>query len=229
MTVKTYKKAISSSIILIYIFTTILISLGDRAFASSQQSNRHSASSQQSNRRSDVRATARLSSGHKDARVGDNRYYEHKGFSNQRSPSRYHGIHYPVRTRIWSLPIGAEVLLIGGLTYYMFDDIYYRSIDGGYMVVEPPDETVVVNETTTVVPSEENVGEQVTVTTPLLNIRSGPGMNFPVIYQAHEGDMLTVHGYAPEWLYITTSANESGWVMIKFTSVISTPTSGSSG
>jgi len=229
---KKYKKAISSSIILIFIFTTILISLGDRAFAGSRQSNSYSTSSHQSNsystgshqsmryssgshqstRHSDARVMNRTSPGYREARGGGQRYYYHHGGFNMR---------------------GATALFIGGITYYLLNDLYYRELYGDYWVVGPPppplEETVVVNEAIPVTPSEENVGEQVTVTAPLLNIRSGPGMDFPVVTQAHEGDIFTVEGYASGWLYVKTSTNEFGWVMTEYTSSISPSTSGATG
>lgn len=92
------------------------------------------------------------------------------------------------------------------------------------MVVERPAQRV-VKAINPVVPSEEKIGETVSVTVPLLNVRSGPGSNFPVIYQVEEGKSLTVHGYAPDWLYVKSTGNEFGWVMLKYTSM-STPASG---
>jgi len=59
------------------------------------------------------------------------------------------------------------------------------------------------------------------VTGPLLNVRSGPEKIFPVIFQVHEGEPLVVYGYAPDWLYVKYQDNAFGWVMLKYTSFLS--------
>ena len=167
----------------------------------------------------------RLPSGYRDVWVGRNRYFHHDGVFYRRGPSGFIVVEPPFGALVFSLPLGAAALLIGGITYYLCEGIYYRSVPGGFEVVEPPDKPV-VKEVSPVVPSKESVGETVTVTVPLLNVRSGPGSNFPVIFQAHEGELLIVHGYAPDWLYVTSKDNEFGWVMLRYTSSLSPPASG---
>jgi uncharacterized protein YgiM (DUF1202 family) len=71
--------------------------------------------------------------------------------------------------------------------------------------------------------SEELVINRVSITTGLLNVRSGPGLETPVIDQVRLGEILDVIGASPGWLYIRTSSGEHGWVMTKFTSIRTTP------
>lgn len=61
---------------------------------------------------------------------------------------------------------------------------------------------------------------------PFENIRSGPGIDFPVIHQLRDGDRLTVYGYAPKWLYVKLPSGEFGWVMLQYTLPVSPPASG---
>jgi uncharacterized protein YraI len=75
----------------------------------------------------------------------------------------------------------------------------------------------VVKETSAVVPLRQTAGESVAVTATRLNVRSGPGLNFPLVLQIRRHDALVVHGYAPDWLYVKMPNGSFGWVMIKFT------------
>ncbi|MBI5667346.1 MAG: SH3 domain-containing protein [Chloroflexi bacterium] len=64
-------------------------------------------------------------------------------------------------------------------------------------------------------PAAEDNGEDVTVTAyGVVNVRSGPGMNFPITAQLDAGDTLTVlgrSGTSNDWLYVSESDIE-GWV-----------------
>lgn len=166
----------------------------------------------------------RLPPGHKEVWVGKDKYFRHNNVFYRRGPSGFMVVDPPIGALILSLPLGASALLIGGITYYVCEGIYYRHAPGGYVVVERPVQRV-VKEIHPVVPSEEKIGGTVSVSVSLLNVRSGPGSNFPVIFQVEEGEPLTVHGYAPDWLYVKSTGNEFGWVMLKYTSM-STPASG---
>jgi hypothetical protein len=37
-----------------------------------------------------------------------------------------------------ALPIGFAALVLGGITYYTYEGVYYQPAPGGYMVVDPP-------------------------------------------------------------------------------------------
>lgn len=108
-----------------------------------------------------------------------------------------------------SLPFGFMTVMLGGMTYYCHNNIYYQRVPAGYVVVEPPP---------TVVVRAQPLRETVVVTTWMLNVRSGPGMNFSVIHQAANGEQLPVHGRSPGWIYVQTASGEFGWVMTQFTS-----------
>ncbi len=48
-----------------------------------------------------------------------------------------------------------------------------------------------------------------------LNIRAGAGVEYPVIGQLHEGDVLTI--LTPgAWLEVETSQHQTGWINSKF-------------
>ena len=132
----------------------------------------------------------------------------------------------PIGAVVLSIPVGYRAVVVGGLTYYVYAGVSYRRVHTGYVVVEPPAETVVVKEVSPVRPSVEKGGERVSVTATLLNVRSGPGMDFPVIHQVREGEKLTVYGYAPDWLYVKLSTGVFGWVMLRYTSPEESPASG---
>ena len=44
----------------------------------------------------------------------------------------------PIGVFVPSLPMEAFVLSVGGLTYYVTDDNYFRRVPDGFVVVEPP-------------------------------------------------------------------------------------------
>jgi uncharacterized protein YgiM (DUF1202 family) len=124
------------------------------------------------------------------------------------------------------IPVGSGASVCGGLTYHFSGGGYWRSVHRGHLVVRCAPETVVVREISPVVPSGQSVGEKVCVRVGILNVRSGPGMDFPVIHRVHAGDFLSVHGYAPEWLYVEVAPGTFGWVMLRYTSPLSSGTGG---
>jgi hypothetical protein len=175
-----------------------------------------------------IKLIPRLPSGHQPVWVGHNQYFYHHrdGAFYRRGPSGFISIRAPFGAIVFNIPIGSRAIMSGGMTYYVYDDVYYRRAGTQYVVVEPPQETVIVKETSPVVPSEPNVGEKVSVTAPLLNIRSGPGLNFPVVREVNQGEVLTVQGYAPDWLYVQLASGEFGWAMVKFTTPLAPPANG---
>lgn len=169
-----------------------------------------------------------LPSGHRSVWVGHDHYYyhHHNGAFYRRGPSGFITVRAPFGAIVFNIPIGSRAIMSGGMTYYVYDDVYYRRAGTQYIVVEPPRETVIIREVSPVVPSEPNVGEKVLVTALLLNIRSGPGMSFPVVREVDQGTLLTIHGYAPDWLYVQLASGEFGWAMVKFTTPLSPPANG---
>ena len=169
---------------------------------------------------------ARLPVGHRSVWVGGHEYFHHNGMFYRRGPSGYLIVQPPFGAVVLSLPLGFAALVLAGITYYMFDGIYYQRVPSGYMVVEPP-VGAVATPVTPVVPANPTAGDKVVVTAPLLNVRSGPGSNFPVISQVHQGDPLVVYGVAPDWLYVQLpGGGEYGWVMVIHTAPASPPAAG---
>jgi uncharacterized protein YgiM (DUF1202 family) len=72
---------------------------------------------------------------------------------------------------------------------------------------------------------EHPTGEAV-VTVGLLNVRSGPGKNYPVTHQIRRGSKLMIHGSSQGWLYVKLPSGEYGWVMQEFTARVQSPASG---
>ncbi|MBN2124741.1 MAG: SH3 domain-containing protein [Deltaproteobacteria bacterium] len=172
------------------------------------------------------RVINRLPPRHRTIDVRGDRYHYHDGIFYKRRPSGFLAVRAPVGALVFSIPLGSRAVVSAGITYYHHTGVYYRRAPRGYLVVEPPVETVVVREVSPVVPSERSSGEKVLVTAYALNVRSGPGAHFPVVRQVGKGDLLTVHGYAPEWLYVCLPGGEFGWVMSRYTSPLSPPASG---
>jgi uncharacterized protein YgiM (DUF1202 family) len=71
--------------------------------------------------------------------------------------------------------------------------------------------------------TSEMIISQVGITTPILNVRSGPGLENTVVDQVKKGQVLDVVGENPGWLYVRTPAGVHGWVMDKYTTVRATP------
>lgn len=64
---------------------------------------------------------------------------------------------------------------------------------------------------------EEYILRTVVTTAPLLNMRSGPGVDSNIIGRLSQGTALGVIGAAPKWLYVKTQDGKYGWVMSNYT------------
>jgi len=60
-------------------------------------------------------------------------------------------------------------------------------------------------------------GYRVSVTADLLNVRSDPDLNSPVVNRVGYGQVLEVEGTAPGWLYVYLPNGGTGWVMEQYT------------
>lgn len=169
--------------------------------------------------------------GHSGSRNGRGAYrYPRKGYYGPRYPNyRYHGYRRPYWRPYWryprgyvgyppgigtvflTLPLGCAGIYIGGTTYYYYDNVYYRSVPSGYVVVAPP-----VAEVPQIV-SEGTEYTQVSVTASLLNVRSGPGAGNAIIRQVRKGEILDVSGESGGWLYVVLSDGADGWVDARYT------------
>jgi uncharacterized protein YgiM (DUF1202 family) len=117
----------------------------------------------------------------------------------------------------WALPLGAAAVVIAGLTYYSHAGVYYRPAPGGYVVVPPP-AGVVVSPAAPMEGSLPSLAGAVVVASPSLNVRSGPGMNYPVVTVVGQGQILEVSNSSQGWLAVRTPSGHMGWVAQQFTS-----------
>lgn len=149
-----------------------------------------------------------LPPGHASMRIGDRHYYEHGGEYYVRQPSGFVLVAPPVGVVVASLPVGALTLHIGGVVYFLAGGIYYRHGPYGYVVVTAPQ------------PVPDTVGsaiQRVIVQAPLLNVRSGPGLEFSVVGRIEQGVSLPVFGSGPGWYYVRLPDGQYGWVMAQYT------------
>jgi len=71
-------------------------------------------------------------------------YYTHRGVFYQNTPKGYAVVRPPAGIRVASLPLGFARVILDGILYYRYNDIYYRSAnDGGYVVVTTPPGVIV--------------------------------------------------------------------------------------
>jgi hypothetical protein len=168
---------------------------------------------------------ARLPIGYITVRFGGVRYFFHGGVFYKRGPQGYVVVKAPIGAIVATLPVGFAAVVIAGLTYYYYAGVYYEQVPSGYVVVEPPPEAVIEEPRAVIQPSEVASG-RVSVTAHALNVRSGPAMNYPVIHQVNQNEILVIHGKAPSWLYVKLPSGEFGWVMEEYTSPVSPPPKG---
>ncbi|NDY71492.1 SH3 domain-containing protein [Desulfobacter hydrogenophilus] len=150
---------------------------------------------------------------------GDN-YYSHRGRFYRHGPKGYFWVRPPIGIISYSLPAAAITVLIGGLTYYVYDSVYYRRVPAGYQVVQVPTQTTTIVHTPPAVPMDPaDSGTQAVVTAKILNVRSGPGSNHGVLTQTYMGNVLIIQGSASDWYYVRLPDNTYGWVMKAFVTI----------
>jgi hypothetical protein len=144
-------------------------------------------------------------------------YFFHRGRYYRHGPKGYFWVRPPIGIVSYSLPAAALTVLIGGLTYYVYDNVYYRRVPAGYQVVQVPTQTTTVVHTPPAVSVNPAIpGAQVVVTAKILNVRSGPGINYAVLNQTYMGNVLIVQDSSPNWYYVRLPDNTYGWVMKSF-------------
>jgi hypothetical protein len=142
----------------------------------------------------------------------------------------YHHHHYPY----WS-SFG-----IGIITGAIVANLFYRPPDrtiivepaypvgaypvGAYPIVAQP--APIVKRSSSPVYKTATSGHWVAVATQRLNVRSGPGMDFPVIGRVYQGDLLLTRGSAPAWIYVRLPDGNFGWVMSEYISPTAFPAKG---
>ena len=171
---------------------------------------------------------------HKTVRLGKIKYFYHGGVFYKRGPSGYVVIAAPIGAIVLDLPDGFISVVIGGFTYFNYAGVYYQKVPAGYAVVKTPSSrvveapagSVVVLDASSAVQSSPAVIGIVSVTAQRLNVRSGPGKSYSEVRQIHNGDVLTIYGYVPDWLYVQLPDGQFGWVMKKYTTQLPLPASG---
>ncbi|MCD6526950.1 MAG: SH3 domain-containing protein, partial [Desulfuromonas sp.] len=133
---------------------------------------------------------------------------------------RYSGGHYlsvrpPYGMIVATLPLGYLTLQFGTGVYARYNDVYYRPVPRGYMVVEPPLSAPPAPQPNIGAVPANAVGT-VTVSIEVLNVRSGPSRLHPVADHVYSGDLLYVLGQAPDWYYVKLPQGGFGWVWAEF-------------
>lgn len=117
----------------------------------------------------------------------------------------------PVGVVVTTLPFGYTSFIWNDVEYYTYAGIYYRPTYGGYVVVEAPDDLPCPWEI------DPPPVDFVMVNTEILNVRSGPGVDFPVIEQVMYGERLYVLGVYEDWYYVRLGNGRKGWVLAYYT------------
>lgn len=144
-------------------------------------------------------------------------YYYANGYFHQRRDNGYVIVQAPLGAVTVSLPIGFRTFILGGLTYYFLNDIYYRHVSAGYEVVAPPpDAPIYVDQSDSADDRGILPGDMVRVVSPRLNVRTGPGREYPIVEVLANNSILKVESGVPDWLFIKLPNGRSGWIMEQF-------------
>lgn len=96
----------------------------------------------------------------------------------------------PIGAIVRVLPLGHRTILAGGLTYYYYNDVYYRPCPSGYIVVLAPVVTSnVVYAPPVAVQPQTSSGETVTI-----NVPNSNGSYTPVILVKHNNGYIGPQG-----------------------------------
>jgi len=163
----------------------------------------------------------------------------YRRFWYNREPFYYnHGVFYrparsgfvvvvaPIGVIVNSLPIGYQRVWVDDVWYYTYGGVFYSRVPSGYVVVEAPADVIIEEDIPALVEPPEPASGTVSIVASILNVRSGPSLNYPVIYQIHRGYVLEVHGKTVGWLYVQLPNGEFGWVMNIYTTRLKPPGSG---
>jgi hypothetical protein len=172
------------------------------------------------------RVVVNLPANHRKIVVKRQNYFFHHGVFYRQGPGGYVVVRAPIGAIVATIPVGFLTFVVGNNAYFYYGGIYYRQVPSGYMVVESPPETVVVQESSDEFEVTPAVGDQVSVTAALLNVRSGPNENHPVIAQVSNGTVMVVRGHAPGWLYVEFRNGAFGWIMAGYTARLPQPANG---
>lgn len=116
----------------------------------------------------------------------------------------------PVGAVVPSLPFGYSYLVVNGTRYYTYEGNYYLQVSNGYQIVQDPRRRVV----------QPVLSNQIVVTSNMLNVRSGPGIQYSISGRVYSGDVLQVLQREAGWTYVRLPDNTWGWVMSQFTAPV---------
>jgi hypothetical protein len=147
------------------------------------------------------------------SRHGDH-YYD-RGIFYRRYDSGYRVVRPAAGLIISTLPVGYVSVRFGDDLYARYNDVYYRPVARGYVVVEPPPSAPPAPQPD-ITATPANALGVVDVTVEVLNVRSGPSRLHPVVNHVAAGDRLPVLATAPDWYYVRLPDGAFGWVWIDF-------------
>jgi uncharacterized protein YgiM (DUF1202 family) len=153
-------------------------------------------------------------------------YFYFSGIYYRPAPSGFIVVDAPIGSIVINLPVGYKRIWVGGNRFYVYGGVFYRRVPSGYLVVDPPPTVIIEDKEPVLVQPRETAAGKVSVTASVLNVRTGPGLGYPIIYQTHEGYILEIHGRADGWLYVQLPNEEYGWVMTEHTIHLELPGSG---
>ncbi len=153
-------------------------------------------------------------------------YFYWGGVFYYRRPRGYVVVAPPIGTIVPRLAVGFRTVWVGGVLYYYYGNVFYRRVPAGYVVVEPPVTTTVVLQEPAVVQPVESATGRVSVIAARLNVRTGPSLSNPILYQVRQNTTLLVQGRDDGWLYVELPSGKHGWVMKEFTVPMDVPASG---
>ncbi|QYM78417.1 hypothetical protein K0B96_14095 [Horticoccus luteus] len=94
--------------------------------------------------RARVKVGIGLPNGFAEVHVGKDRYFEHRGTFYRPGPrGGYVVVRAPRGAIVHTLPPRYVRIYLGNTVYYRYDDVYYRPVAGGYVIVDAPTTTVV--------------------------------------------------------------------------------------
>ena len=163
--------------------------------------------------------------GHSRVVVRGNPYYYRGGKYYRPWRGGYVPVFPPVGLVISVMPPGFRVVVFGGINYYLYDGVYYQPAPGGYVVVSAPAQTVAAAPTGVVAPAQGAAGTA-TVIAQALNVRSGPGLAYPVLQVVTLGADLTIQGRTGSWIFVRAPNGDAGWVSQEFITQSTIPASG---
>ena len=179
------------------------------------------------------RVIVKLPPGYLRVVVGGVGFFFYNGFFYQQDGGKYVVVRAPIGATVTAIPDGFVTFVSGGITYYFYEGIYYRKVPSGYEVVDTPPDAVIVYESTDKVDESPGkatptpaIDERVSVTAQILNVRSGPGKDHPVIEHVDQGNVLIIKGTSPGWYYVKLPNGKYGWVDQEYTNPYSPPASG---